>query len=140
MATRGLTQKQEEFCNAYVRLGNPGAAYDAAYPSTKRKHKSTLDMASAQLQHPKIKERIAELRAIAADKTATTIEDIARQLDEDRAFARETGGAAAAVSATVAKGKLFGFFVEKKDITLSMRPEEARQVIAAMAAKYLAGK
>lgn len=62
-----------------------------------------------------VQARLSELQAKAAERTIVTVEDIARQLDEDRKFARETGAAAAAVSATLGKAKVLGLIVEKSE-------------------------
>jgi phage terminase small subunit len=59
--------------------------------------------------------RLAELQAKAAQKAVVTVEDIARQLDEDRAFAVSTGSASAAVSATLGKAKVLGLIVDKAE-------------------------
>lgn len=48
-------------------------------------------------------------------KAVETVETIAAQLDEDRAFAREAGQSAAAVTATVAKAKLLGLMIDRKE-------------------------
>lgn len=73
--------------------------------------------------------RVSELQGKAAERTVITVEDIARQLDEDRTFARENGAAAAAVSATMGKAKVLGLIVEKHDvsgsISLTVSPEDA---------------
>lgn len=55
-----------------------------------------------------VQKRLAELQSAVAAKATVTVEDIIRQLDEDRQFARECGSAAAAVSATVNKAKILG--------------------------------
>lgn len=66
-------------------------------------------------KNDEISSRVAELKAQAAANTVTTVEDIARQLDEDRAFARENGAAAAAVAATLGKAKVLGLVVDKAE-------------------------
>ena len=63
----------------------------------------------------RVKARVAELQAKAAERTVVTVEDIAKQLDEDRAFARKSGAAAAAVSATLGKAKVLGLIVDKAE-------------------------
>jgi phage terminase small subunit len=138
MARVGLTQKLERFCQLFIELGNGTDAYGQAY-DTAATRKSQAEAASKLLAREDIKARIAELRALGAEKTGVTIEAISVQLDEDRRFARTEGNAAAAVSATIAKGKLHGHFVEKRDITIGMRPDQARQAIAALAGKLLSG-
>lgn len=140
---------REAFCRRYIENdGNATEAYDHAFPSTRgRQPAATRVSACRLLKEEAIQERIAELREKAdeiyaeirqdgEEEFVCTITQIARQLDEDRLFARQCGAAAAAVSASVSKGKLFGHFVDKKDITLSMRPDEARQVVAALLGKF----
>lgn len=128
MAGGLLTRQQEDFCRLYVEGVSAGPAYDQSHPGS-RKPEIATQKASRLLARAEIKARIAEIRNMAAEKTATTIQDIARQLDEDRRFAYEEKKPSAAVAASVAKAKLLGLYVEKKDIQLSMRPEEARSII-----------
>ena len=57
------------------------------------------------------------------------------QIDEDRRFARERGHSAAALSASVAKAKLLGFFAEQPAVELgfnyaAMTTEELMAEIA----------
>lgn len=73
------------------------------------------DGASARMA-VKVKERVAELLAEAAKETVVTVGDIARQLDEDRQFARECEVPGAAVSATMGKAKVLGLIVEKQEV------------------------
>jgi phage terminase small subunit len=71
--------------------------------------------ASRLLTNVNIKARLAELQSRAAERTIVTVEDIAKQLDEDREFARTNGAAAAAVSATLGKAKVLGLIVDKAE-------------------------
>ena len=48
-------------------------------------------------------------------KTRVTVETISAQLDEDRAFAMQVKQAGPALSATVAKAKLHGLIVDRKE-------------------------
>lgn len=134
---RGLTQKQEMFCLKFIELGTAADAYISAYGKPEGfNRKSAGETGSRILHDPKIAARITEIRQQVASEQGVGIKAIADQLDEDRKFARANGAAAAAVSATVAKGKLYGHFVEKKDITIGMRPDEARQVVAALLDRF----
>lgn len=75
--------------------------------------------------------RLAELQGKAAERAVLTAEDIAKQLDEDRTFARENGAAAAAVSATMGKAKVLGLIVDRSEHTSpdgSMSPKPALDV------------
>jgi hypothetical protein len=76
------------------------------------------DGASARLSgNIRIRERLAELQARVAEKVTTTAADIARQLDEDRKFARQLKQSAAAVTATMGKAKVLGLIVEKTRVS-----------------------
>lgn len=65
----------------------------------------------------RVEQRIAELLNKAASKTEVTIETLAAQLDEDRALAHKIEQPGAAVSASTAKAKLFGYMKEKHEVT-----------------------
>lgn len=64
-----------------------------------------------------VRARVAELQHRAAEKAVVTANDIAAQLDEDRAFAKEKGQAAAAVSATLGKAKVLGLLPDRHEHT-----------------------
>lgn len=64
-----------------------------------------------------VRSRVEELQSRAAAKAEVTAADIARQLDEDRAFARKHKQGAAAVSATLGKAKVLGLIREKHEHT-----------------------
>lgn len=65
----------------------------------------------------RIKARVAEIQGAAADEVICTVHDIARQLDEDRQFARENVAASAAIAATMGKAKVLGLMIEKHELT-----------------------
>lgn len=130
--TRGLTQKQEDFCRFYIELGSSYLSYVRVYGEKNAAKKTLQQMASRNMAKPAIKERIAELQAMNAEASGMTMQRLAEQFLEDRRFARKEGNAAAAVKATENLGKLLGFFVEKKEITHGMRPDEARATIEAL--------
>lgn len=73
--------------------------------------------ASRLIRNDKVSARVAELKAAAAERTIVTIHDIADQLDEDRAFAREQEAPAAAIQATMGKAKVLGLLTEKVEHT-----------------------
>lgn len=85
--------------------------------------------ASRLLTDANVAARVVELKARAAEKAVVTAADIARQLDEDREFARELKHSAAAVSATMGKAKVLGVIVDKFEhsgaITLNVSSEDA---------------
>jgi phage terminase small subunit len=114
--TGNLTPKQNAFCLAYVETGNAAAAYRLAYATASMSAGAVNVEASRLLDHPKVALSIGELRAVHADRHNVTIDDIRRQLDEDRAFAQDCKAPAAAVSATMGLAKLYGLLVEKRQI------------------------
>lgn len=75
--------------------------------------------------------RLDELKARTAEKATTTAADIAKQLDEDREFARDLRQAAAAVSASLGKAKVLGLIIDRAKvehdgtITINVSSEDA---------------
>jgi phage terminase small subunit len=80
-------------------------------------YKESRPAASRLSTNVNIQARICELQGRAADRAVVTIEDIARQLDEDRAFARECLSASASVAATMGKAKVLGLITDKQEHT-----------------------
>ncbi len=78
------------------------------------------DAAAACRLSRKVKFRVAELQNKAAERTITTIHDIAAQLDVDRKFARKHEAPAAAISATMGKAKVLGLLVEKTETKVEL--------------------
>ena len=62
-----LTQKQENFCLAYIRTGSPSDAYRAAYNAGKMKAQSIAVNASKLLADTNVALRVKELQSKAAD-------------------------------------------------------------------------
>lgn len=103
--------KHERFAQGLAK----GDAADKAYADAG--YKPSRSAASRLSTNVNIQARVAELLNKAADRAVVTIEDIARQLDEDRQFAREVGSASASVAATMGKAKVLGLIVEKNEHT-----------------------
>jgi len=99
--------KHERFCQAILRGETLAQAYVSAGYKPNEKNAARLK------KNEGVAARIAELQEKAADMAAVTAADIARQLDEDRAFARQMEVPAAMVSATMGKAKVLGLIVEK---------------------------
>lgn len=101
--------KHEAFAQ-HVAKGH--SATDAYEKAGFAGHRSS---ASRLLTKANISARIKELQAKAAERAIVTIEDIARQLDEDREFARQCGSASASVAATMGKAKVLGLVTDKTE-------------------------
>jgi phage terminase small subunit len=91
-----------------------GLTTDAAYK--KAGFRANRSNASRLNSNDRIKARIKELQGRAALKAEITAADIARQLDEDRDFARSCEAPSAAVSATMGKAKVLGLVVDKSKV------------------------
>lgn len=99
---KGLT-----FTKAYEKAG-----YDAT-------GMSASVSASRLLNNANVSDRVAELQDMAAQKTLVTIEKLTDELEEARNLAMcDDKGAAAAVSAVMAKAKLHGLDVNKTDVNV----------------------
>lgn len=122
----GLTPKQEAFALAYVETGNASEAYRRAYDPKRMTPEAVAVEASKLLKHPKVALRVAELQAEHAERHNFTIDDMVRQLDEDRNFARELETPAAAISASMGKAKVLGFLTDKVEHSGSITVEMVR--------------
>jgi phage terminase small subunit len=110
----GLTVKREAFAIAYVENGGDGAkAYRSAFSSENMKPETVWNEASKLLANPTVAARVAELRAKVFERHVITVDDILKQLDEDRDFARELEQAAPAITATMGKAKILGMLTDR---------------------------
>jgi hypothetical protein len=131
--------KHEAFCQARA-LGKTWAqAYvDAGYKPD--------DGAASRLSgNVRIQVRLMELQEVRAERHEVTVDSMAAQLDADRAFAYQCKNPAAAVSATLAKAKLFGLLTDRSVVNVThnyaaMTEEELRFEIAAIHAEARALK
>jgi hypothetical protein len=103
--------RHEKFAQELAQGRTADEAYAAAGYTPNRGN------ATRMKANESIRSRLAELQAKSADAVNMTAADIARQLDEDREFARQNGSAAAAVSATMGKAKVLGLVVDRAELT-----------------------
>ena len=115
--------RHERFCQEYVRgphAGNATSAYEAA---GFKRHKS---QASRLANAPHIVARVTELRAAMAQAlaqatddaiahTGLTIERLIGEMEEARQLAMKNGQSSAAVGAVIAKAKIAGLWIEKRE-------------------------
>lgn len=118
-----LTQKQENFCLAYIETGNATEAYRRSYdasgmtePSINRKAKECID-------NGKIAARIAELRAPAVIAAQVTLVDHLNDLKRLRDAAEGSEKYGPAVQAEIARGKVSGLYVETVDMNHGVQPD-----------------
>ena len=107
---RPLTQKQQNFCAAYVECGSASEAYRTAYNAEKMKTETVNRSAKEMIDHPKVSARIAELRSNAQQRHQLTVDDLINELEQARQIAlnAEKPQCAAMVAATIGKAKLLG--------------------------------
>lgn len=106
-----LNAKHEAFCQNMAKgMGVREAYREAGYADN-------AASASKLYAKPDITIRITQLQTATAKKAQFTIQDMLKQLDEDRKFAREKGAPAAAISASMGKAKVLGMLVDKQEVT-----------------------
>lgn len=105
-----LTEKQEDFCAAYVETGVSAEAYRRAYGKKDWKQNVLHRQAHRVLHLPHVQARIEELKKMNAVRNNITIDTLLAELEEARQVAlhAETPQASAAISATMGKAKLCG--------------------------------
>lgn len=112
-----LTQKQENFCLAYIETGNASEAYRRAYDSNKMSENAISVEACKMMDAPKIAQRIAELRAPVIARAQITLEQHLSDLKRLRDLAEASEKFGPAVQAEMARGKASGLYVDKTELT-----------------------
>lgn len=117
--------KHERFAQEWSKGMTAEKAYVSAGYSESRSAASRL---SANVN---ILSRVREIQSKAAQRTMVTIESLTLELEEARALALKEGQARAAVSATLAKAKLYGLGSETHRLTgvsinVQISPDDAK--------------
>ncbi len=116
-----LTQKQENFCAAYIETGNASEAYRKAYNSVSMSEKTVWEKASRLLKEGKVRARLEELRTPATESAQITLSQHLSKLEELRELAKEEGKYGPAIQAEIARGKAAGLYVERSHIDGEIR-------------------
>lgn len=111
-----LTQKQENFCAAYIETGNASEAYRKAYNADGMKPETVNRKAKELLDNGKITARLEELRKPVAESAQITLAQHLSTLEELRELAKEEGKYGPAIQAEIARGKAAGLYVERSHI------------------------
>jgi len=114
--TNELTLKQEQFCQSYIETGNASEAYRRAYDSENMKPETINRNAKALMDDNKIATRVKHLKAQHQKRHNVTVNSLTVELDEAKDLANTTKNPSAAVSAIVAKAKLHGLLIEKRQL------------------------
>lgn len=110
-----LTPKQEKFCQLVAGGKGLSEAYRESYNANRMKPESVHRNAKAMMDNIKIASRVEVIREKHAKRHEITVDDLVRDLQQDREFAYEVGAASAAITATMGKGKLLGLLVDRTD-------------------------
>lgn len=81
---RGLTPKQEKFCQLYIELGNASEAYRQAYDCSKMQTSTINTKAKELLKNGPITVRIEELQQEHRQRHNLTVDNIIADLQEYR--------------------------------------------------------
>ena len=137
-----LTAKQELFSQLYVETGNASEAFRQAYPgSDKWAEGAVWSRASGLLMKAKVKQRVFQLQAVAAERHVTTLDSLTLALREAGELAHKEGQAGAAVQAAMGEAKLHGLLVDRhEDVTQpdDMSPAELAAHLAELDRKLIA--
>ena len=112
---KGITEKQEKFCVAYIKSGNATAAYRKAGYGKRMKPKSVNESASRMLKNVKIATRIRDLRAKVEERSVITLDTHLRDLKSLRDAAKRDKQFSAAISAEAYRGKASGCYSFRDD-------------------------
>lgn len=126
-----LTVKQENFCLAYIEIGNATEAYRRAYDAENMQTETIHVKACELLKNGKVAVRVEELRAAQLERHLVTVDSLCLELEETRSKALESNQLSAAVSSTMGKAKLHGLGLEKRETkdTTVMTPERADEIL-----------
>ena len=112
-----MTPKQADFIALYLETQNASEAYKRAYNST-GKPNTIHRKASELLKHPEVKKELELLQAHAKEQNKITLDSVVDELEEARQIAKQSGNAAAMVSATLGKAKVLGLVIDKQETAL----------------------
>ncbi|MBQ3311710.1 terminase small subunit [bacterium] len=109
-----LTPKQKAFVRAYKTNGGNGtqAAISAGYSK-----KTARKIASENVTKPDIQEALAQEERKIQEKYEYTLNDMIRELDEVKLKADSEQNRQVQIKAIELKGKAFGLFVDRQEIT-----------------------
>lgn len=118
---RGLTPKQEKFCQLYVELGDASKAYRQVYDTSKMKDESVNRLAKKELDKIKIRSRINELKATHQQRHNITVDNLLGKLERiyNEAMDRDTPQFSSAVNAVMGQAKILGLDKQVVDHTSS---------------------
>ena len=112
-----LTVKQEKFARAYVECGNASEAYRRAYNAKRMKPETINNNAHVLLKNNEIATMVAKLQERALQRHDVTVDSITLELEEALQLAKKIEQPATMVAAALAKAKLHGLVVDRKELS-----------------------
>jgi phage terminase small subunit len=133
---KALTPKQAAFARAYLEHGNASLAYKLVYNASNMNEASIGRMAFDVLHNPKVQAEVQKIQQQSLKKASKTIDDFVADLEEAAELAKQSGNAAALVTARMAQAKLLGLVTDRAEVrTGAIDPEEAKPDIAQLWAR-----
>lgn len=118
-----LTQKQENFCLAYIKCGNASQAYRESYNAEKMTEKSIWEKACELKANVKVAERIAELQDKATNSAIMTVEqrkELLTKIAQNVTFDKDgNAGFSDATKAIDLLNKMEAVYIQKNQTELS---------------------
>ena len=126
-----LTQKQENFCLAYIETGSATEAYRQAYNAENMQAETIHVKACELLKHDKVSVRVETLQSEQKTRHDVTVDSLCLELEEARKGALGAGQYGATVQSIMGKAKLHGLGLEKREtkLTAEMSAEEATEIL-----------
>lgn len=116
-----LTPKQEKFVEGIVSGKNPSEAYKSAYNPQTTNENTIRVQANKTLKVPNVCLQIDERRKQQQEQINYTVRDNFNELDIGAKAAISEGNFSAYVKAIELKGKLLGFYTEKKEVDVGVK-------------------
>ena len=116
-----LTPKENKFVNEICSGVNPSQAYINAYNPQRASKNTIKSQAQKILNKPYISHTIEELRKKQQEEINYTVKDNFNELDIGAKAAMSEGNFSAYVKAIELKGKLLGFYTEKKEVDVGLK-------------------
>ena len=123
-----LTSKQENFCHAFIELGNASDAYRACYDIGQMKPATINRSAKELIDNPKITARIEELRAPVVERVRITLESHLDEMQRLKDLALQKDNINAALTAEMGRAKAAGLYVTKVESKTELTGPEGTPV------------
>src|SRR5262249_50208359 len=112
--------RHERIAQAFHKLGCArhaylAAGYKAAGPRAPGLASPRDTNASRLLKNAQVKTRLSEIAAMAANRHQITVDSLLADLESDRQLAHREGQSGGAVGATMAKARLLGLVIDRKE-------------------------